>query len=90
LPQDSTLFLVLREQPSMCGSTSSRGSPSAAAALVNVHPDYMSFNRTKGSSEQRRALRTVLSHVQSRFANEAWFVLPREIANYVRACRGFG
>lgn len=89
LTQDSTLFLVLREQAidvwiEKLHWIAERG----GMALVNVHPDYMSFNRTKGSSEYSVELyERFLSHVRSRFANDAWFVLPREVAHLVRTER---
>ena len=89
LPQDSTLFLVLREQTidvwiDKLDWIAERG----GMALVNVHPDYMSFNRTKGSYEYSVELyERFLSHVRNRFANDAWFVLPREVASLVRRHR---
>jgi hypothetical protein len=89
LPQDSTLFLVLREQAidvwiRKLDWIAERG----GMALVNVHPDYVSFNRTPGRSEYNvEFYEGLLTYVRTRYANDAWFALPRDIARHVRTHR---
>ena len=54
-------------------------------ALVNVHPDYMSFGPAKGRHEYDAGLyRALLQYVRNRYDGRCWFALPREVANYVR------
>ncbi len=62
---------------------SSRG----GMALVNVHPDYLSFDRPAATSEYRAGLyEQFLTHVMGRYGREAWFALPHEVATYVHDC----
>jgi len=50
-----------------------------------VHPDYMSFDRKKGPSEYSVELyEQFLTYVRRRYANDGWFVLPRDVATHVR------
>jgi glycosyltransferase involved in cell wall biosynthesis len=86
LPQDSTLFLLLRESGI---DTWTRKLDWVALhggmALVNVHPDFMSFNGTRHSSEYgARIYESFLEYVSNRYGQEAWFALPRDVAAYVR------
>ncbi len=96
LPQDSTLFLVLGESTieiwkNKLDWISSRG----GMALVNVHPDYVSFDRPAGGSERGRAqfgaglYEQFLTYARSRYGREAWFALPHEVAAYVHGYYGF-
>jgi hypothetical protein len=68
LPQDSTLFLVLKEKSTAIWKRkldwiARRG----GMALVNVHPDYVGFNgRQRQSSEYPAALYEELSSICSR------------------------
>jgi hypothetical protein len=86
LPQDSTLFLVLRETGN---DVWKRKLDWVAAhgglALVNVHPDYMVFDGRPGSSEYRAALyHDFLEYVRQRYASLAWLALPRDVARYFK------
>ena len=86
LPQDSTLFLILQE-PTI--ETWRRKLDWVARhgglALVNVHPDYMSFGPAKGRHEYDAGLyRALLQYVRNRYDGRCWFALPREVADYVR------
>jgi glycosyltransferase involved in cell wall biosynthesis len=83
LPQDSTLFLLLRERTidiwkqklawiARCGGM----------ALLNVHPDYV---RLPGEPPSAHTFdvglyREFLEHVCSEYAGRYWHVLPRELA----------
>jgi glycosyltransferase involved in cell wall biosynthesis len=86
LPQDSTLFFLFRESSI---DTWTRKldwvAQHGGMALVNVHPDYMSFDGTGDSSEYGAHLyQNLLEHVAKRYREESWFALPREIAAHVR------
>lgn len=90
LPQDSTLFLLLQE----------RGIESwvqkldwialhGGMALVNVHPDYVRFDRTHRRSEYPvHFYQEFLKYVANRYGREAWFALPRDIAAYIHQTKG--
>ncbi|PYX54435.1 MAG: hypothetical protein DMG76_21795 [Acidobacteria bacterium] len=85
LPQDSTLFLLLQQSGidtwiQKLDWVAQHG----GLALLNVHPDYLSFNGIRRSSEYRAQLyQSFLEYVNSRYRQEAWFALPRDIAAYV-------
>lgn len=85
LSQDSTLFLVLGESTIAVWTrkldwVSARG----GMALVNVHPDYMSFDGQARRSEYSAGLyEQFLKYVMGRYARTAWFALPHEVAAYV-------
>jgi hypothetical protein len=86
LPQDSTLFLVLGESTidvwtKKLDWLAARG----GMALVNVHPDYMTFDREKRWSEYPADLYAqFLKYALHRYRDEAWFALPRDVAAHVR------
>ena len=86
LPQDSTLFLILRETtPDIWIKKLDWVARHGGMALINVHPDYLQF------SGQRRSPRTfpvehytaLLRHVRDNYAGQYWQPLPRELARYV-------
>src|SRR6266571_4441083 len=86
LPQDSTLFLVLQEKAT---DVWKRKLDWVAAhgglALLNAHPDYMSFDGRPGSSEYAADLYAdFLADVNNRYRSRCWFALPRDVAAYVR------
>ena len=86
LPQDSTLFLLLRESTigiwtQKLDWLAQRG----GLALVNTHPDYMSFNGTRRPEEYEAHLyQDFLEYVAQRYGQGSWFALPREVAAYVQ------
>jgi len=88
LPQDSTLFLLLREQTSdiwlrKLDWVASRG----GMVLVDTHPDYMGFGMTPRKSGEYSAelykqfLQCLLSH----YPGDYWHALPHEVAAYSKA-----
>jgi hypothetical protein len=89
LPQDSTLYLVLRETDnSIWKRKLDWVAENGGLALVNVHPDYIAFDNCPSSSEYREDLyRDFLQYVQDRYASTAWMALPREVAQHVAADR---
>lgn len=90
LPQDFTLFILLREQSIdiwkqkldwivACGGM----------ALVNTHPDYMAFDREAVGREEYPVTRylELLRYLETRYRGEYWQPLPKEIAAFVNESR---
>jgi peptidoglycan/xylan/chitin deacetylase (PgdA/CDA1 family) len=85
LPQDSTVFLLLREQsPEIWCRKVDWVAEHGGMVLLNTHPDYMSFRcginepRTFPSSLYRDFLEWISRTHGGRF----WHALPREVARY--------
>lgn len=57
--------------------------------LVNIHPDYMSFNGDKPGLEEYPAERyaELLDYIKSTYAGRYWHGLPRDLARFVAARR---
>ena len=85
LPQDSTLFLLLKESTiALWTKKLDWVAAHGGMALVNVHPDYVNFDGGMSSSEYSVQLyESFLKHVLIRYRDTCWFALPREIATYV-------
>ena len=88
LPQDFTLFLLLRHPDidiwkKKLDWVASRG----GMALVIVHPDYIDFEGGSNSLNDYPLKRYTdfLDYVSSSYADQYWHALPREIARYVRS-----
>src|ERR1700704_1224969 len=88
LPQDSTLFLLLREQTidiwvrkldwiASCGGM----------VLVDTHSDYMAFGTTprKGAEYSAELYKQFLQYLWSKYAGDYWHALPHEVAAYSKA-----
>jgi hypothetical protein len=86
LPQDSTMFLVLGEAgidvwKRKLDWVAARG----GMALVNVHPDYMTFDHRMRAGEYSADLYAeFLSDAATRYGEDAWCVLPRDVATFYR------
>ena len=87
LAQDSTLFLVLAETTEAIWRQKLDWiTRNGGLALVNVHPDYMAFEKCAGRMEFPSCIyRDFLAHVLSEYSEDAWFALPREVARYTRS-----
>jgi len=85
LPQDSTLFLVLRESGNdLWKKKLDWVATHGGLALVNVHPDYIAFDGRGKASEYRAELYSdFLKYVNVHYRTNAWFALPRDVARYV-------
>ena len=88
LPQDSTLFLLLREQTidiwlRKLDWIASRG----GMVLVDTHPDYMAFGATprKGGEYSAELYKQLLAYLLSRYRGDYWHALPRDVAAYSKA-----
>jgi len=85
LPQDSTLFLVLKEKTidvwiKKVDWVAARG----GMALFIVHPDYVNFDgRTSSSEHSAELYETFLKYISIRYRETCWFALPQEVAAYV-------
>ena len=86
LPQDSTLFLMLREStPEIWMSKLDWIAQHGGMVLLDVHPDYMSFDGSpQTTTEYPVALyREFLSYVKTTYAGQYWHALPKEVARHV-------
>jgi len=89
LPQDGTLFLLLRHTNIAVWKRkldwlAARG----GLALVNVHPDYLAFdNRPSGCTYPVALYEAFLEHVASRYGNRCWHTQARDVATYVATRR---
>src|SRR6266699_569458 len=90
LPQDSTLFLVLREtSPEIWMRKLDWVAQHGGMVLLDAHPDYMSFNGSRQTTTEYPAAlyREFLTYVRTRYAGEYWHALPKEVAGYVNQIR---
>ena len=89
LPQDSTLFLLLREKSDDIWRTKldwivGRG----GMVLVNVHPDYLQLksksilNRPSLTAEDHYS--SLLRYITEQHQKLMWHALPRDVAEFVR------
>jgi len=88
LPQDSTLFLLLREQtPAIWMRKLDWVARHGGLALVNVHPDYIRFCDSRGRSCTYPAsiLEEFLTYLEVAYAGRFWNPLPRELASWFRS-----
>ncbi len=88
LPQDSTLFLVLREtSPAIWLRKLDWIAAHGGMALVNVHPDYLRFDSraTPGGTVSVAHYRRLLEHVGRQHQEAFWLATTKEVAAYVAA-----
>jgi glycosyltransferase involved in cell wall biosynthesis len=86
LPQDSTLFLLLRETtPEIWMRKLDWIAEHGGMVLLDTHPDYMSFGGSpQTATEYSAALyREFLTYVKTKYAGEYWHALPQEVAGHV-------
>jgi len=87
LPQDSTLFLLLREASiDIWKRKLDWVAQKGGMALVDVHPDYISFKDQRRQDEYSHQLYLhFLAYVTHRYADQCWFALPNQVAHYFYA-----
>jgi glycosyltransferase involved in cell wall biosynthesis len=88
LPQDSTLFLILRERtPNIWLQKLNWIARHGGMALLNVHPDYICFPGDRPTSRNfpLEHYTQLLGYARSRYQKEMWQALPREVARYVNS-----
>ncbi|MGH7952824.1 MAG: glycosyltransferase [Limisphaerales bacterium] len=87
LPQDSTLFIVLREKsPDIWKKKLAWIVEHGGMALINVHPDYLGFKKNElGSSEYPAAwYEGFLNHIIENYKGDYWNALPRNLAGWYK------
>jgi len=90
LPQDSTLFLVLRERnikiwKEKLSWIAARG----GMVLFIVHPDYMNFSTpAEPHTYPASFYEEFLRHISENYAGKYWHALPREVAKYFAQIQG--
>jgi glycosyltransferase involved in cell wall biosynthesis len=90
LPQDSTLFLVLRETtPDIWMRKLDWIAAHGGMVLLDTHPDYMSFGESRQTATEYPAAlyRELLTYVKDRYAGQYWHALPKEVAKHVTQIR---
>lgn len=86
LPQDSTLFLLLREGTSEVWMNKlSWLAANGGMVLLDTHPDYMSFSKTRPDMGEYPVgfYRSFLEHIRSEYAGQYWHALPSEVASFI-------
>ena len=85
LAQDSTLFILFQEKSiDVWIKKLEWVAAHGGMALVNVHPDYMSFSGRPSLSEYPVELyERFLKHVLNRYRDDCWFACPRDVAQFV-------
>ena len=90
LPQDSTMFLILREKSNEIWLRKLDWlAQKGGLALINVHPDYVQFHGEPASSKKFSVDHYVglLKQVRDKYQGQYWQPLPKEVARYVSAIR---
>ena len=85
LPQDFTLFILLREKTiDIWKKKLDWIVDQGGMALINTHPDYMSFEDQPPSLEEYpvRHYKDLLNYLENRYKDQYWHVLPKEIAAF--------
>jgi glycosyltransferase involved in cell wall biosynthesis len=86
LPQDSTLFLLLRHESSEVWIRKLDWiAKHGGMALLDTHPDYMAFEDPADVSVEYPVERyhEFLQYAHDKYAKECWHALPREVASHV-------
>src|SRR6266542_850121 len=86
LPQDSTLFLLLGERtPELWFEKLDWVASHSGMALINVHPDYIHFDREPASpwSFPVEIYAQFLEYAVRRYGASFWQPLPRDVAAFV-------
>lgn len=87
LPQDSTLFLLLRERhPDIWFEKLDWIARNGGMALVNVHPDYIWLGQGEPPPRTYPAemYSRFLQYANQRYGGKFWQPLPREMSDYAR------
>jgi predicted glycosyltransferase len=84
MPQDSTLFVLLRERTNgIWRKKLDWIARHGGMALSDTHPDYLRFNGGGNLQEFPSTLyRDLLQYVNARYAGQFWHALPRQVAEF--------
>ncbi len=90
LPQDSTLFLLLRQKtPEIWQRKLDWIARNGGLALVNIHPDYVDFSDRPATnlSYPSAMLTEFMEYIRTHYANAYWNPLARDLASwYCKSC----
>jgi glycosyltransferase involved in cell wall biosynthesis len=87
LPQDSTMFLVLREQsPEIWKRKLDWIAARGGMALINIHPDYLGFSggKRKSSEYPLAFYEEFLKYAAEKYGGQYWQPLPRQVTRWFR------
>ena len=89
LPQDFTLFILLKEKDIGVWKEKLRWiADRGGMVLLNTHPDYMRFSGKPGFEEYPVSYyEELLKHVASEYEGKYWHALPREVAEFLETSR---
>jgi hypothetical protein len=84
LPQDFTTFILMRHKsPEIWKNKLNWIAANNGMALVNVHPDYISFNDTYRTEEfPIEIYKSFLNYISTNYKGNFWNPLPTEMALY--------
>lgn len=87
LPQDFTVFILMRDYKfGIWKKKLDWLVRQGGMALLNTHPDYMSFERNSGGLEEYyvEIYQKFLKYIKEEYSGQCWHVKPKEIAKYWR------
>ncbi len=90
LPQDSTLFLLLEETSEEIWVRKTDWiAEHRGMVLLDTHPDYMAFGggRHRAMEYPVEFYERFLKHVRTKYSDQYWHALPREVARYALQTR---
>lgn len=84
LPQDFTVFILMRDIKGRIWRRKLNWIiQQGAMALLNTHPDYMSFENTQRYDHYPAAIyRKFLLYIKNRYENRYWHALPKDVAEF--------
>jgi hypothetical protein len=85
LPQDFTLFILLKEKTiDVWRKKLDWIAENNGMALLNTHPDYMNFSNEERKIDEYPVeyYRNFLEYIIHRFHGKYWHALPAEIARF--------
>lgn len=88
LPQDFTLFIMLKQKDNNIWKEKLDWIvKNGGMALLNTHPDYMSFDGRKSGFQEYTAeyYFEFLNYIKEQYKDQYWHVLPMEIARFYKA-----
>jgi hypothetical protein len=89
LPQDFTLFIILQEKTiDIWKKKLDWVAAHGGMALVNTHPDYMNFQKSRACGREEYPVHFYLDfieYIKNTYAGRFWNAIPEEIAAYVKS-----
>ncbi|GAB4294766.1 MAG: hypothetical protein Kow0098_16530 [Ignavibacteriaceae bacterium] len=85
LVQDFTLFILMQKTNKIWKDKLDWIAEKGGMALLNVHPDYISFSKKEKNYEKFDIQQYIdfLNYVKSKYKNQYWNPLPKELAEYL-------